>query len=449
MPFSPADALDRLDHVIAAARRAGADAADAVLIEESSQSISWRMGKLEDVSRSEGIDLGLRVFLGQKVASVSSSDLSVRAMERMVERAVAMAALAPEDQYAGLAEGTTLSTGPHPELNLAAADLPSTDALRGWAAEAEDAARAVPGVTNSEGAGAGAGYDLIALATSNGFRGAYASTSVSLSASVIAERDGQMERDYAYHSVRHPGDLDSAQLIGREAGERTVKRLGAIKPESAVLPVIFDRRVSGSMIGHLLGAISGQSIARKSSFLQDSMGKQVFAGTIDIIDDPLRVRGLRSRPFDAEGLATSQQSLVKQGVLQCWLLDLASARQLGLAANGHATRGISSPPSPGASNVHMAAGTMSPADLMADIGRGIYVTEMIGSGVNGVTGDYSRGAVGFLIENGQLTVPVSEITIAGTLQDMFSRLIPANDLEFRFGVNAPTLRIDGMTIAGA
>jgi PmbA protein len=449
MPLSPTDALDRLDHVIAAAKRAGADAADAVLIEESSQSISWRMGALEDVSRSEGIDLGLRVFRGQKIASVSSSDLSARALDVMVERAVAMAALAPEDPYAGLAETHLLTKAPHMDLQLASESLPTTEQLKNWAAEAEDAARAVSGVTNSEGAGAGSGYGLIALATSNGFRGAYASTSVSISASVIAERDGMMERDYAYHSMRHAEDLESAKSIGTQAGERSVRRLGAIKPESALMPVVFDRRVSGSMIGHLLGAISGQSIARKSSFLQDSMGKPVFAKGIDIIDDPLRVRGQRSRSFDAEGLATAKQLLVKDGVLQSWLLDIASARQLGLSPNGHASRGVSSPPSPGASNVHMAAGAVTPQALIADIKRGIYVTEMIGSGVNGVTGDYSRGAVGFLIENGELTVPVNEITIASTLQDMFARLVPADDLEFRFGVNAPTLRIDGMSIAGA
>jgi PmbA protein len=449
MPFSPADALDRLDHVIAAARKAGADAADAILIEESSQSISWRMGALEDVSRSEGIDLGLRVFKGQKVASVSSSDLSAAALDRVVERAVAMAALAPEDPYAQLADDSLLSKGPHPDLQLAASDLPSTEQLRLWAAAAEDAARAVSGVTNSEGAGAGSGYGLVALATSAGFRGAYASTSVSVSASVIAERDGLMERDYAYHSVRHPSDLEAAAMIGRDAGLRTVRRLGAIKPASAVLPVVFDPRVSGSLVGHLLGAISGQAIARKSSFLQDSMGQQVFAAGIDILDDPLRRRGLRSRPFDAEGLPTRQTVLVKDGILQTWLLDLASARQLGLAPTGHASRGVSSPPSPGSSNVHLAAGTLSPAALMADIKLGIYVTEMIGSGVNGVTGDYSRGAVGFLIENGELTTPVSELTIASTLQHIFKNLVAADDLEFRYGVNAPTIRIDGMTIAGA
>ncbi len=449
MPLTPDTALDRLDHVIAAARRQGADAADAVLIEESSQSISWRMGKLEDVSRSEGIDLGLRVFRGQKVAMVSSSDLSARALDMVVERALAMAALAPEDEYAGLAPDDMIVRGPHADLQLAAHDLPSTDQLRFWAAEAEDAARAVAGVTNSEGAGAGTSYGLVALATSQGFRGAYASTSASISASVIAERDGLMERDYGWHSVRHPADLEPAADIGRDAGTRAVKRLGAIKPESATLPVVFDPRVSGSLVGHLLGAINGQSIARKSSFLQDSLGKQVFGPGIQIIDDPLKLRGQRSRAFDGEGLATAAQTLVADGVLQCWLLDCASARQLGLRPNAHASRGVSSPPSPGSSNVHLVPGTVSPQAMIAGIKRGIYVTEMIGSGVNGVTGDYSRGAVGFLIENGELTTPVSEITIASRLQDMFARLVPANDLDFRYGVNAPTILIDGMAIAGA
>jgi PmbA protein len=449
MPFSPADALDRLDHVISAARKAGADSVDAILIEESSQSISWRLGALEDVSRSEGIDLGLRVFKGQKVASVSTSDLSAVALDRVVARAIAMAARAPEDPFAGLAEASLLSMGPHPDLHLAASDLPSTAQLRQWAAEAEDAARAVPGVTNSEGAGASSGYGLVALGTSAGFRGAYASTSVSVSASVIAERDGLMERDYAYHAVRHPSDLEAAAVIGADAGRRAVRRLGAFKPASAVLPVVFDPRVSGSLVGHLLGAISGQAIARKSSFLQDSMGQQIFAPGISILDDPLRRRGLRSRPFDAEGLPARQTVLVKDGILQTWLLDLASARQLGLAPTGHASRAVSSPPSPGASNVHLAAGTVSPAALMADIKLGVYVTEMIGSGINGVTGDYSRGAVGFLIENGELTRPVSELTIASTLQHMFKNLIAADDLDFRYGVNAPTVRVDGMTIAGA
>jgi PmbA protein len=449
MPLSPADALDRLDHVIAAARRAGADAADAVLVEDSSQSVSWRLGRLEDVSRSEGIDLGLRVFRGQRVATVSSSDFSPKALDAMVERALAMAALAPEDKFAGLAEPGLLASGDHLNLDLAAPALPSPEQLRLWAESAEDAARAVTGVTNSEGAGASSSYGIMALATSTGFRGSYASTSVSISASVLAEKNGQMERDYAYHSVRHPEDLEAADAIGREAGQRTVRRLGAIKPESAHLPVVFDPRVSNSLVGHLLGAISGTAIARKSSFLLESLGTQVFAPAIRIIDDPLRRRGLRSHPFDAEGLPTTACSLVDDGVLQMWLLDCASARQLGLAPTGHASRGISSPPSPGASNVHLAAGTLSPQALRADIKRGIYVTDLIGSGVNGITGDYSRGAAGFLIENGEITVPVNEITIAGRLQDMFKCMIPANNLSFRYGVNAPTLRIDDMAIAGS
>jgi PmbA protein len=448
MPLTPTAALDRLDHVIAAARRAGATAADAVLIEDSSQSISWRMGTLEDVTRSEGIDLGLRVFVGHQVATVSSSDLAPKTLEALVDRAMAMAKLAPEDPFAALADPTLLARGVHPELDLAG-DLPDTATLRAWAEQAEDAARAVPGVSNSEGAGAGTGQALVSLATSDGFRGAYASTSVSVSASVVAERDGAMERDYAYHSVRHAADLESAAAIGTEAGTRVIKRLGAIKPESAVMPVVFDPRVSSSLIGHFLGAINGQSIARKSSFLADKMGTKLFRDGISIIDNPLRLRGLRSRPFDAEGLPARETALLRDGVLQTWLLDGASARQLGLAPTGHAVRGVSSPPGPGASNVHMQAGKISPSDMVGDIKRGIYITEMIGSGVNGVTGDYSRGAVGFLIENGVLTTPVNEITIAGHLLDMFARLEPANDLEFRYGVNAPTIRIDAMSIAGA
>jgi PmbA protein len=448
MPMTPETALDRLDHVIAAARRAGATSADAVLIEDSSQSISWRMGALEDVTRSEGIDLGLRVFVGQQVATVSSSDLAPKTLEALVERAMAMAKLAPEDPFAALADPKLLARGVHPDLDLAG-DLPDTQTLRGWAEQAEDAARAVPGVSNSEGAGAGTGQALVSLATSDGFRGAYASTSVSVSASVVAERDGAMERDYAYHSVRHVEDLENAASIGAEAGARAVKRLGAKKPPSAMMPVIFDRRVSSSLVGHFLGAINGQSIARKSSFLADKMGAQLFRDGISIIDNPLRLRGLRSRSFDAEGLPVREMALLENGVLKTWLLDGASARQLGLSPTGHATRGVSSPPGPGSSNVHMSNGKISPSDMLKDITRGIYITEMIGSGVNGVTGDYSRGAVGFMIENGELTHAVNEITIAGHLLEMFAKLEAANDLEFRYGVDAPTLRIDGMSIAGA
>ncbi len=449
MSFTEAEALERLDHVIAAAKKAGADAADAVIVGESSLSVSWRLGALEDIGRSESIDLGLRVFVGQSPANVSSSDLSPKALEALVERAVAMARLAPPDVYAGLADPALLMKGALPDLDLADTSEPSPEQLKALAAEAEDAARAVPGVTNSEGAGAGAGGAMVGLATSAGFRGAYRSTSVSVSASVLAGGEGAMERDYAYHSVRHLADLEPSAVIGKEAGERAVKRLGAIKISSATLPVIFEPRLSGGMVGHFLGAINGSGIARKSSFLQDYMGKQVFAPGIQILEEPHRLRGQRSRSFDGEGLPTHARTLVEDGRLTTWLLDSSSAKQLGLVSTGHAARGVGGPPSPSASNVHLAPGSMTPAEMIKSIKRGIYVTELIGSGVNGVTGDYSRGAAGFLIENGEITHAVSEITIAGNLIDMFARLVPANDLVFRYGVNAPTLMIDAMAIAGA
>jgi PmbA protein len=441
--------LDSLDFILAAARKLGADAADAMVMGESSLSIGWRMGVLEDVSRSESQDLGLRVFVGQSQAMVSSSDLSRPALDALAQRAVAMAKLAPEDIFAGLADPEQLLAGPQIDLDLAEAKEVGPEQLKLWAAEAEDAARAVPGVTNSEGSGASYGGGSVALATSSGFRGNYASSHVSISASVIAGQGGAMERDYAYHHVRHVADLDAAGAIGREAGERTVKRLGAIKPESGTLPVIFDPRISGGLVGHLLGAINGQSVARKSTFLLDALGTQIFGADIQIIEEPHRLRGLRSRAFDGEGLPTCNHDIVKDGRLTTWLLDCASARQLGLESTGHAARGIGAPPSPSASNVHMAAGKMSAVDMIKSIKRGIYLTELIGQGVNGVTGDYSRGASGFMIENGELTVPVNEFTIASNLKDMFLRLIPANDLEFRYGINAPSILIEGMSIAGA
>jgi PmbA protein len=441
--------LDSLALVLDTARKLGADAADAIVMGESSLSIGWRMGTLEDVSRSESQDLGLRVFIGQAQAMVSSSDLSGPALKALAERAVAMARLAPDDKYAGLADPDALLTGALPELDLFDSTDVSPQQLKSWASAAEDAARAVPGVTNSEGSSATFGGGAVALATSTGFSGSYKSSHVGISASVIAARDGAMERDYAYDHVRHCSDLRGAELIGREAGELTVKRLGAIKPDSGTLPVIFDPRISGGMVGHLLGAINGQSVARKSTFLLDALGTKIFAPGVQILEEPHRWRGLRSRAFDGEGLPTQNRALIENGILTTWLLDCASARQLGLASTGHAARGIGSPPSPSASNVHMAAGSVSPQDMIKSVKRGIYVTELIGQGVNGVTGDYSRGASGFLIENGELTSAVNEFTIAGNLKDMFARLVPASDLEFRYGINAPTLMIEGMSIAGA
>jgi len=442
-------ALDRLDTIIAAARTAGADNADALYAGDASTSIAVRLGALEDVGRSEGEELGLRVFIGQRSASVTTSDLSPQALREAAERAVAMARLAPEDRYAGLAPSELLLRDAPPELDIDdPIELPP-ERLKELALEAEDAARAVPKVTNSEGGGAAQGRANTALATSTGFAAGRASSSFSLSASVIAGEGAGMQRDYEWHSARHFADLEGPSEIGTRAGQRAAGRLGPVKLETGQLPIVFDPRVSASLISHFIGAITGSSITRGTSFLKDKLGNRVFAPGIHIVDDPMRPRGLRSRSFDGEGLPTRRQALIEDGVLTTWLLDAASARQLGLSPTGHASRGTSGPPGASASNVHLAAGPLSPSALIADIKRGLLVTELIGMGVNGLTGDYSRGAAGFLIEEGQITRPVAEITIAGNLLDMFLALTPANDLDFRHASNAPTLRVEGMTIAGS
>lgn len=442
-------ALDRLTHALSAAKAAGADAADAIYVGDASTSISVRLGQLEDIGRSEGEEVGLRVFVGQRSASVSSSDLSPAALAAVVERAVAMAREAPADDYAGLAPADRLMTGAAPGLDLDDGGDPAGDVLKDLAVAAEDAARAVPGVTNSEGGGASAGRAVIALATSGGFARGYRGTSYGVSASVIAGAGASMQRDYAYHSVRHFADLDAAETIGREAGERATARVDPAKLGTQSLPIVFDPRVGTSLLGHLIGAITGSAISRGTSFLRDALGTAVFAAGITIRDEPHRRRGLGSRPFDGEGLPTAASDIVADGRLTGWLMDSASARQLGLAPTGHAARGVGGPPGVRPSNLHMAAGTIPRAALLGDIAHGFYVTELIGMGVNGLTGDYSRGASGFLIVNGELAGPVAEVTIAGNLKDMFRHLTPADDLVFRHATNVPTLRIDGMTLAGA
>jgi PmbA protein len=434
--------------LIAAAKKAGADAADALYVENVSASVSYRLGKLEDVERSEASDVGLRVFIGQKVAFVSSTDLSREAVAALPGRAVAMAKLAPEDQFACLAPKDRLATS-FADLDLADAEEPSADTLVEQARAVEAAAMAVKGITNSEGGGAGYGRTAIALATSEGFFGRYAGTSHSISVAVLAGEGTEMERDYDYSSARRAADLESAELVGRRAGERTIARLNPKKAKSQAVPVVFDPRESAGLIGHLAGAISGASIARGVSFLKDRMGEAIFAPNVTIVDDPHRLRGLRSKPFDGEGVANRKMAVVENGVLKTWLLDCASAKQLGLQTTGHAARGTGGPPHPSATNFYMEAGKLSPEELIADIKEGFYVTELMGMGVNSVTGDYSRGAAGFWIENGKIAYPVSEVTIAGNLKDMFLKLVPASDLVFRFGTNAPTIRIEGMTVAGA
>ena len=445
-------AQTRAAAIVERAVKAGADAADAVFAADASLDVSVRLGALEDVGRSESQELGLRVFVGSRTASVSSSDLSDDALGALVERAVAMAREAPEDRWAGLAPAERLMHGAPPLLDLddlasGAEEMSPTD-LRVIALAAEEAARAVPGVTNSEGGGASASRSIWGLATSHGFAGAYAATGYSVSASVLAGTvEGGMERDYAHHTARRRDHLEAAADIGRRAGERAVARVGAGRIASGAMPVVFDPRVGSSLLGHLAGAISGAAITRKTSFLLEAMGTQVFAAGVTVRDDPHRPHGLRSRPFDGEGLPVSPVSIIERGMLETWLLDSASARQLGLEPTGHAARGVGGGPGVSTSNLYLEAGDVPVETLIADIASGVYVTELIGQGVNGVTGDYSRGAAGFRIENGQIAGPVAEFTIAGNLKQMFLDLTPANDLEFRYGVNVPTCRIDGMTIA--
>jgi PmbA protein len=442
------EAQDRAENLVAAARKAGADAADAMYLCTAATQVAVRLGALEDVERSEGEEIGLRVFVGNRSASVSASDMNPATMATLVDRCVAMAREAPEDPYAGLAPEDRLLRKRPPSLDLADKVEPGPEALRERALEAEDAARSVPGITNSEGAAASTGRSQIALATSHGFAGSYASTSHATFASVLAGEGSGMQRDHASHSVRHLEDIDDAESIGLRAGQRAVARLNPIKIDSGTMPVIFDPRIGSSLVGHLLSGIIGSAIARRASFLLDDLEKMIFDSKVTIMDDPLRQRGMRSKPFDGEGLPTKGRALVDKGVLTGWLLDSASARQLGLEPTGHASRGTSGAPGAGATNVHMEAGSATPGELMADVKRGLYVTELIGMGVNTVTGDYSRGASGFLIENGAIMHAVAEITIAGNLKDMFRALVPASDLHFRYATNVPTLRIDGMTIAG-
>jgi PmbA protein len=435
------------ERLVEAALRHGADAADAVAVRGISQSIDVRDGSVEESQRSEGDNVGLRAFVGRRQAVVSTNDLSGQGADAIAERVVAMARAAPEDRFAGLADPKSLARD-LPDLDLLDSALPTVRDLEELARAAERAATAVNGVTKSGGASASAGIGGMVLVTSSGFSGAYLGSRHGISIEAIAGEGTGMERDYDFSSARHGVDLEAAEKIGRSAGERAVKRLNPRKVSTRRVPVVYDHRVASSLIGHLASAINGSALARKTSFLQKDLGEQIFAGGITIIDDPLRPRGLRSQPFDAEGVATARRALVENGVLKSWILDCASARELGLATTGHAQRGVSSVPSPGATNLHLEPGRASPQELIADIEDGLYVTDLIGMGANIVTGDYSRGAAGFWIEHGELTYAVSEVTIAGHLRDIFRTLTPANDLIFRHGINAPTVRVEDLTVAG-
>lgn len=435
------------ERLVGAARQAGADAADAIAVRSVSQGVEIRDGAVEESERSESDDLGLRVLVGRRQAVVSTNDLKGDSVANLAERAVAMARVAPEDKFAGLADPSLLARD-FPDLDLVDPDLPAVGRLEELAQQAEAAAMQVHGVSKSGGASASAGLGGMVLVTSHGFHGAYLGSRFGISMTAIAGEGTAMERDYDFSSTLHGADLESPEKVGRKAGERAVARLNPRKVSTGRVPVVFDPRVAGSLVGHLASAVNGAAIARKTSFLMDKLGQQIFNQEIRIIDDPLRRRGLRSRPFDGEGVAGRRLAIIDGGVLTSWLLDCATARELGRETTGHAQRGVSSTPSPGPTNLHLEPGPLTPDALMADIIEGFYVTDLIGMGANMVTGDYSRGASGFWIEKGKPTYPVSEVTIAGHLKDIFRSMTPANDLEFRYGTNAPTLRVEELTVAG-
>ncbi|HMT14829.1 MAG TPA: TldD/PmbA family protein [Aestuariivirga sp.] len=433
--------------VVARAMGCGGDGADAMAIDRQDVTLHLRHGAVEKLERAEAREVGVRVFVGQSSATVCGSTLDGAALTRLAERAVAMARRAPADPLAGLA-GPDLLAHSIPDLDLAAATLPGEADLKAMALAAEAAALAVDGVTQCEGASASTSRRQVALATSQGFAGGYGRTTTGFSISAIAGTGTGMERDYGHSSACHVEDLRDPVTVGTEAGTRAVKRLSPRKLASQAVPVIFDRRVASSLLMHLAAAINGQTVANGASFLKNDRGKALFRPGITISDDPLRRRGLASRPFDGEGLVTRAMDLVADGVLTDFVLDLHSARQLGLPPTGHGARGLASPPSPSVTNLTLARGTTPLADMMAGVARGLLVMELIGSGANVVNGDYSRGASGFWIENGIAVYPVSEVTIAGNLRDMFRQLTPADDLEFRGSVNAPSVLVEGLTLAG-
>ena len=439
--------LDLLQDLIKRAQTSGADAADAVFAEGTSLSLSWRMGEVEQLDRSEGQDLGLRVFVGKSQAIVSSSDTGTDALNELVERAVAMARSVPEDPYVGLADPDQLAVE-FPDCDMFDPSQPSAEDLKDMARTAEDAGLAVSGVSQCEGAGAAFSHARVAIAASNGFAHTYQRSSHSISASMVAGEGTGMERDYDYSGSVWAEDLLKPEDIGKRAGEKAVKRLNPQKAKTAQLPVIYDSRVARTLLGHLASAINGAGIARGTSFLKDKMGSQIFAPGITVVDEPHRMRGLRSAPFDDEGLATRKRDIIEDGRLTTWIMDLRSARQLGLESTGHASRGVSSPPSPSCSNLYLEPGLQSARDMIKDIDQGFFITELIGMGVSTITGDYSRGASGFWIEKGVLTHAISEVTVASNLTDIFKNMTPASDLEFRYGMDAPSVRVDGMTIAG-
>lgn len=441
---------DLTARLLDAARKAGAEAADALAIHGTSTTIDVRRGALEQAERAEGTEIGLRVLFGGKQACVSSSDISDRTIAALAERAVAMAREAPNDPYAGLADPDAIAR----DWDLAAFDLadpaaePDAATLESDCRAVESAALAAKGITQVE-ASAGFSARAMHLAASNGFSGGYARTSRSLSAVAFTGEGTGMERDWAGESRTYQSDLPDAAGIGALAAERALSRAGAVKPVTGTYPVLFDERIASSLIGHLLSAVNGAAIARGASWLRDALGTQVLPTGLSVIEDPHRPRIGASRPFDGEGLPTRRRAIVQDGILTGWTLDLATGRKLGLPSTANAARGTSSPPSPSTSNIDLTQGTRTRDDLIRDMGTGLLVTSMIGSTINPTTGDYSRGAAGFWVQNGVISHPVNECTIAGNLRDMLLRLIPANDARAHLSTRVPSCLIDGLTLAGA
>ena len=436
-----------LQDIIEESKQKGATDVDVFLYEGIALSTTTRWKKLESLERSEQAELGIRFFSGQKQALVSTTDFSKKSLSNLIARAADMSKAIPEDQYIGLTADSEIVTA-YPELSIYDPAEPSEEELMERARVAEETALEVKGITNTEGGSAGWQKVSVAMAASNGFVGHYDRSSHSVSAVVVAGEGTQMERDYAYHTTNFVKDLMSPEKIGKEAAEKTLKRLNPRKISSTKAPIIFEPKLSNNILSYLASSINGAAIARGTSFLRESMGQRILPENISICDDPHLEKGQRSKPFDSEGRANQKRMFVENGVLQSWFLDNRSARQLGLSSTGHAARGVSSPPSPSPTNLYMQAGDVTPQNLIGSIKKGLLVTEVIGSGFNGVTGDYSQGASGFWIENGEILYPVNEVTIAGNMKDMFLNIVAANDLEFRYGFNAPTICIENMTIAG-
>lgn len=441
---------DLTQALLDAARKAGADSADALAVSGAALSIEIRKGALEQAERSEGVEIGLRVLMGRRQACVSASETSAATIQALAERAVVMAREAPEDPTVGLAEPSQLAK----DWDLAGLDLadpapePGAAMLEEQARVVEAAALGLPGITQVEAAAA---YSRRALhlAGTNGFAGGYGRTSTSLSAVAFTGQGTGMQRDYAGEARVYLSDMPEAEGIGRLAAERALARVGSVKPKTGSFPVLYDERVAASLVSHLLSAINGTAIARGSSWARDLLGKPVLPAGISLLEDPHRPRIGASRPFDGEGLATRRREIVADGVLTGWVLDIATGRKLGMPSTASASRGVSAPPSPSTTNIDLTQGSSSRDDLLAQMGTGLWVTSMIGSTINPTTGDYSRGAAGWWVENGKPAYPVHECTIAGNLRDMLRRIIPANDARPHLSTRVPSILIDGMTLAGA